>query len=99
MAGQTNVRKQIYITEDEEKMLREQAFVQKTSQAQIIRQALEVYRVLLSGARDLEATLKRLVKDDKTRNPLDKIIGMFDDDVPADVSEHHDRYLYGEGKA
>jgi len=95
MSGKTSVRKQIYITEDEEKMLREQSFVQKTSQAQIIRQALEVYGVLLASGRDLEGTLKRLIKEDRTRNPLDKLVGMFQDDVPADMAEQHDRYIYG----
>ncbi len=95
MSGKTSVRKQIYITEDEQRMLEQQSFVQKTSQAQVIRQALDLYGAILAGGRELENILKRLVKEDRTRNPLEKIIALFEDEVPGELSERHDRYIYG----
>ena len=79
------VRKQVLITETEAQKLKQHSFIQRKSEADLVRAALEML------FEKLEAE-----KPDTKNNPLDNIIGIAGDiDIPKDLSTNHDRYLYG----
>jgi len=78
------VKKQIYLTREEEKLLVRESFIEGVSQAEVIRRALDSY---VAG----KARRKRDRKD-----PLYKFVGVFGDfEVPEDFSSNLDKYVYG----
>ena len=77
------VRKQLYIEDDLEARLKALAARTKRSEAEHVRAALRAY---LDEQTPVTAGL----------DALDDIVGLVDDpDLPDDIAEHHDRYLYG----
>lgn len=94
--GEKMIRKQIYITGEEERGLRQLSYLEKKPQANIIREALDQYL-----ARDAEKAAKRTKRssgkgNDEAKLPLERIIGLAGDlDSPDDLSSRHDHYLYG----
>ena len=80
-------RKQIYLDEESEREIKQLAYTTKTSEAEIIREAVQSF--LEMKRRDMEA------KSD----PLRDLIGLCDNPKgPKDASVHHDSYLYGRKK-
>jgi len=77
------VRKQLYIDDDLAARLKVLAARTRRPEAEHVRAALRAYLDERAPAgTGLEA--------------LDDIVGMIDDpDLPDDIAEHHDRYLYG----
>jgi hypothetical protein len=77
------VRKQLYIDDDLDARLKVLAARTKRPEAEHVRAALRAYldaQTPVSGG--LEA--------------LDDVVGLVDDpDLPDDIAEHHDHYLYG----
>jgi hypothetical protein len=75
------IRKQTYITSGQNKELKKLAKVKQTTEAQVIREALEYYI--------------REERKKTTHNPLLDLIGLGGDAPgPRDGSVNHDRYLY-----
>ncbi len=74
------VRKQIYIDEHLNENLKKVALMKKTSEAELVREALVDY-------------FSR-VREEGPENPLHELIA-FCDKGRVDGSEDHDRYLYG----
>jgi hypothetical protein len=93
--GEKMIRKQIYITGEEEHGLRQLSYLKQKPQADIVREALDQYL-----ARDAEKTARRTKRSRAKRSvettcPLERIIGLADDlDGPDDLSSRHDYYLY-----
>ena len=80
------VRKQIYIEEDLERGLKALAARSGRAEAVHVRAALREY---LREHREPEAE----------RDPLLDLVGLVDDpEIPRDVAEEHDHYLYGAPK-
>ena len=77
------VRKQVYITAEQENLLKQVASREKRSEAEVIRSALD------ARLRPRRAPPRRLADD-----PLWAIIGLGGGEV-RDVSERVDEYLYG----
>jgi hypothetical protein len=77
------VRKQVYITPEQDDLLKDMANREKRSEAEIIRAALD------ARLRPRKAPPRRLSDD-----PLWGIIGLGAGES-GDVSEHVDHYLYG----
>jgi hypothetical protein len=77
------VRKQVYITSEQEELLKQIASREKRSEADIIRSALD------ARLRPRRAPLRRLSDDS-----LWGIVGLGAGDA-GDVSENVDAYLYG----
>lgn len=75
------VRKQLYLTEEQNEELKALAVMQNTSEASIVREAVAEY-------------LERAKKMTK-RDPLDELIGLGKG-KHTDNAERHDDYLYGE---
>lgn len=76
-------RKQIYLDEETDRILKRLAFSTRISEAEHIRRAVKAY---LS---------KQKVKKPK-EDPLLKMIGLCDKpDGPTNASIDHDKYLYG----
>lgn len=76
------IRKQIYLDERTQAMLRKAAVVRGVSESEIIRESLREYL--------------RKSAVDAGDNPLLELIGLADG--REDASEHHDVYLYGKDK-
>lgn len=81
------VKKQVYLTREEEKMLIRESFIEGVSQAEVIRRALDSYVAGKAG------------RAKERKDPLYKFIGAFGDtEVPEGFSSDLDKYLYdGEG--
>jgi len=75
-------RKQIYLDEKDEKILKEYAIRENVSEAYLIREAVAQY------------ITSKSVESKKKRNPLLEMIGLFKDG-PSDGSINHDHYIYG----
>jgi hypothetical protein len=75
-------RKQIYITEELDGKIKEIAYVKKTTESAIIREALEEY-----------ICSKKKKNVDNVDNPLLNIIGLGESGK-KDISLNHDQYLY-----
>jgi predicted transcriptional regulator len=75
-------RTQIYLDEDVDARLREQADHEGRSAAAIIRDAVRAYLEAAAG-------------DDRAADPMLAIAGRFTGG-PRDAAERHDAYLYGE---
>lgn len=79
------VRKQVLITQDEARKLKQLSFIQRKSETELVRTALEILFEKMETKRP-----------DTGLNPLDNIVGLAGDlDIPKDLSANHDRYLYG----
>jgi hypothetical protein len=80
------IRKQIYLTEEEDKRLRQEAVIESIPQTEVIRRALNHY-------------FKERTKAHKSdrRRLLESVVGMFGEDMPTDLSAEHDKYIYGGG--
>ncbi|HEV3310190.1 MAG TPA: CopG family transcriptional regulator [Chloroflexota bacterium] len=73
------VKKQMYLTSELNRAVKELADETGRTESAVIREALVDYVAVTRGIRD----------------PMDDIIGMVDaTDVPTDGSINHDRYLY-----
>ncbi len=79
------LRKQIYLDDDTEEILKEICISMGISQSEAIRRALQEY------------ALKLKQKKDNKENPLLKMIGIANS-IVSDASEKHDEYLYGKEK-
>ena len=90
------VRKQIYLTGEEERGLRQLSFLKGTSQADIIREALDHY--LEQGCGPASGSDERERKKGRgvPKKPLDRLVGLAGDlDAPEGLSSRHDHYIYG----
>lgn len=82
-----SIRTQIYLSEDQHRLLRERAERSRQSMAELVRRAIDQYLQHLE-------TEEVLSQDD----PVFDIIGKGESDV-SDLSVAHDKYLYSlEGK-
>ncbi len=83
-------RKQIYISEEVEKKVKELAVLRGVPEAAVVREALERYIA--------KSTRKKSEKgENRKENPLRKLIGLFNKG-PRDASINLDHYLYGAPK-
>lgn len=99
------IRKQIYLSGEQDRQLRQLSFLKGASQADVIREALDHY---LAQSRPLTAKAsskggkagrKHSGKPEKDPAPLSGIVGLAGDlDAPEDLSSRHDFYLYGGDK-
>lgn len=81
------VKKQIYLTRDEEKLLIRESFIEGVSQAEVIRRALDSYTSVKS---------ERKKGSKRKKDPLYGFVGVFGEtEVPEDFSSNIDKYLYG----
>ena len=95
------IRKQIYLSGEQDRELRQLSFLKGASQADVIREALDHYlaesRTPTSEAAP-KAGKKRGGKPGKAPAPapLSGIVGLAGDlEAPEDLSSRHDFYLYG----
>lgn len=75
-------RKQIYITEELNKKLKDIAYIQNKSESAVVREALEEYIIE-----------KGKYKTNRDDNPLMNIIGLGETGK-NDIAKNHDKYLY-----
>ncbi|MEW5867544.1 MAG: hypothetical protein AB1774_11930 [Bacillota bacterium] len=79
-------RKQIYLDEKSENLLKKWAALKGMSEASVVREALDTYL----------ANLERGSRNEDPDNPLLRIIGMYKGPAPADGAINHDKYIYRE---
>ena len=85
-------RKQIYLTEDHARRLRELAAARGVSEAALIREALDTFL----PAKFMKRPQLKSMKD----HPMWKLMGIASSpDAPVDGAENHDHYLYGAPKS
>ncbi|NPV53716.1 MAG: hypothetical protein HPY71_09360 [Firmicutes bacterium] len=77
-------RKQIYLDEKSDELLKKWANLKDVSEASIIREAVNSYLV------NLEHQDTPKGPDD----PLIHIVGMYEGEIPPDVAINHDKYIY-----
>jgi hypothetical protein len=81
------VKKQIYLTRDEEKLLIRESFIEGVSQAEVIRRALNSYASAKSESKK---------GGKRKKDTLYDFVGVFGEtEVPEDFSSNIDKYLYG----
>jgi hypothetical protein len=103
--SESNIRKTIYIPEELQKKLAQESIVAGVSQTELIRRAIASYLEFLETGKRPDDRIREVAgclddeKDEQRKQRkrvLDSFIGIFDDDdLPEDLSENHDKYLYG----
>lgn len=84
-------RTQLYLPEEDYEELRERAFRERTSVANLIREAIKEYTT------HKRKKTKKKPEQKVEESPLYKIIGLYESGK-KDVSEKHDEYLYRKDK-
>lgn len=79
------LRKQIYLEQDMARQLRRLSQAMGTSEAELIRRAIDEYLAKTASS-----------TGEREGDPLLELIGLCDSPIgPADASVNHDGYLYG----
>lgn len=78
------VRRQIYLTVEHDRRLREAAVRERRAEAEIVREALDRHL----------ATATTAAVQDRSRDPLFDVVGLGSSGL-GDLSKNVDRYLYG----
>ena len=81
----TMERKQIYLATGSDARLKKLAKRKGVSEASLIREAVDQY---LAKAESETA-------EDEGRDPLLRLVGLYQGAAPADGAANHDQYLYG----
>ncbi|MGQ9779366.1 MAG: ribbon-helix-helix domain-containing protein [Bacillota bacterium] len=81
-------RKQIYLDPTSNERLKKLAKKRGVSEASLIREAVDAY---------LEKAEEAAAEPGK-EDPLLRLVGIFQGELPPDAAVAHDRYLYGDGR-
>ncbi|MCR4402360.1 MAG: ribbon-helix-helix domain-containing protein [Firmicutes bacterium] len=82
-------RKQIYLDDESDSLLKKWAAMRGVSEASLVREAVAGYL----------DELERRGRKSRSDDPLAGLVGMYKGDVPPDAAQDHDRYLYNQDSA